>query len=223
MPELSWAVWHDPAPALSEGESARRGRSAIRARLRRIRRHSRASRDRSPGRRPVHRPHRTHYRPVHRWHRTRWRARACAGLGLLPRQGYSTVNYVFGPVPSRRLGQSLGIDTIPLKTCNWNCVYCQLGRTRPVTHTRKEYFARTEILAEVQRALAAHEPGQIDWVTFVGSGEPTLHEGIGWLIEQVKALTTIPVAVITNGSFLYDPEVRQGLAVADAVLPTLDA
>lgn len=133
------------------------------------------------------------------------------------------MNYVFGPVPSRRLGQSLGIDTIPLKTCNWNCVYCQLGRTRPVTHTRKEYFARTEILAEVQRALAAHEPGQIDWVTFVGSGEPTLHEGIGWLIEQVKALTTIPVAVITNGSFLYDPEVRQGLAVADAVLPTLDA
>ena len=133
------------------------------------------------------------------------------------------MQYVFGPVPSRRLGQSLGIDTIPLKTCNWNCVYCQLGRTHPVTNERREYYPRRDILAEVQQALAAHEPGEIDWVTFVGSGEPTLHAGIGWLVAQVKALTTLPVAVITNGSLLDDPEVRDALALADAVLPTLDA
>lgn len=133
------------------------------------------------------------------------------------------MNYVFGPVPSRRLGQSLGIDTIPLKTCNWNCAYCQLGRTQPVTHTRKDYFSPTDILAEVKQTLAAHKPGDIDWVTFVGSGEPTLHASIGWLIEQVKTLTDIPVAVITNGSLLYQPRMRHDLAAADAVLPTLDA
>jgi wyosine [tRNA(Phe)-imidazoG37] synthetase (radical SAM superfamily) len=141
------------------------------------------------------------------------------------------MKYVFGPVPSRRLGQSLGIDTIPLKTCNWNCVYCQLGRTVPLTNRRQEYFPRDEILAEVEQALAAHKPGEIDWVTFVGSGEPALHAGLGWLIQKVKELTDtstgsvhrLPVAVITNGALLYLPEVREELAAADAVLPTLDA
>jgi len=133
------------------------------------------------------------------------------------------MNYVFGPVPSRRLGQSLGIDTIPLKTCNWNCVYCQLGRSLPLTNERREYIPREEILAEVKSALVSHQPGEIDWITFVGSGEPTLHSGIGWLIRQVKSLTEIPVAVITNGSLLYQPEAREELSAADAVLPTLDA
>ncbi len=133
------------------------------------------------------------------------------------------MNYVFGPVPSRRLGQSLGVDTIPLKTCNWNCVYCQLGRTRPVTNERKAYFPAEDILAEVRQALESHQPGEIDWVTFVGSGEPTLHSGIGYLIRQVKALTDLPVAVITNGSLLYLPKVREELRAADAVMPTLDA
>lgn len=133
------------------------------------------------------------------------------------------MKYVFGPVPSRRLGQSLGIDTIPLKTCNWNCVYCQLGRTQPVIHKRAEYIPRADILAEVGQALAARKPGEIDWVTFVGSGEPTLHTSIGWMIEQVKFLTEIPAAVITNGSLLYNPQLRRDLAAADAVLPTLDA
>jgi wyosine [tRNA(Phe)-imidazoG37] synthetase (radical SAM superfamily) len=133
------------------------------------------------------------------------------------------MKYVFGPVPSRRLGQSLGIDTIPLKTCNWNCVYCQLGRSVPLTSERGEYFPRADILAEVKQELAAHQTGEIDWVTFVGSGEPTLHSGIGWLIRQVKALTNLPVAVITNGSLLYLPEVCIELSTADAILPTLDA
>jgi wyosine [tRNA(Phe)-imidazoG37] synthetase (radical SAM superfamily) len=133
------------------------------------------------------------------------------------------MKYVFGPVPSRRLGQSLGIDTIPLKTCNWNCVYCQLGRTRPLTNIRKVYFPPDDILKEVEEALKSHEPGEIDWVTFVGSGEPTLHADIGWLIRQVKEFTDLPVAVITNGALLYLPEVRQDLMAADSVLPSLDA
>ena len=133
------------------------------------------------------------------------------------------MKFVYGPVPSRRLGQSLGIDTIPLKTCNWNCVYCQLGRTVPLTNERSEYFPSEEIISEVQETLTTHKSGEIDWVTFVGSGEPTLHANIGWLIRQVKEITDLPVAVITNGSLLYLPEVRQDLMAADAVLPSLDA
>ncbi len=133
------------------------------------------------------------------------------------------MKYVFGPVPSRRLGQSLGIDPVPLKTCNWNCIYCQLGRSKPLVNERREYFPREEILAEVEQALASHAPGDIDWVTFIGSGETTLHAGIGWLIQQVKSLTCLPVAVITNGSLLYQPKVRLELSAADAVLPSLDA
>jgi wyosine [tRNA(Phe)-imidazoG37] synthetase (radical SAM superfamily) len=131
--------------------------------------------------------------------------------------------YVFGPVPSRRLGQSLGIDTIPLKTCNWNCVYCQLGRSEPLINQRQAYFPREAILAETRAALVEHKPGEIDWITFVGSGEPTLHSDIGWLIGEVKKLTETPVAVITNGSLLYRADVRAELARADAIMPTLDA
>jgi wyosine [tRNA(Phe)-imidazoG37] synthetase (radical SAM superfamily) len=130
---------------------------------------------------------------------------------------------VYGPVPSRRLGQSLGIDPIPLKTCNWNCVYCQLGRTVPLNNERREYLPRNDILEQVERTLARHKPGEIDWVTFVGSGEPTLHISLGWLIRKVKVATDLPVAVITNGSLLYLPEVRQELSASSAVMPSLDA
>lgn len=137
--------------------------------------------------------------------------------------GKGVMKYIFGPVPSRRLGQSLGVDTIPPKTCNWNCIYCQLGRTKPLKIERKPYYPPEEILAEVDKALEAHQPGEIDWVTFVGSGEPTLHADMGHLIHGVKQMTSLPVAVITNGSLLYRPEVRQELLLADAVLPSLDA
>lgn len=130
---------------------------------------------------------------------------------------------VFGPIPSRRLGRSLGIDPVPLKTCNWNCIYCQLGRTRPLTNERREYVSLPTILNEVEQALAIRAPDDIDWVTIVGSGEPTLHSGIGELIHALKRLTTIPVAVITNGSLLYLPDVREALCAADAVLPTFSA
>lgn len=133
---------------------------------------------------------------------------------------------VYGPVPSRRLGQSLGIDPIPQKACNYNCVYCQLGRTVRLTHHRQDFFPPEAILAEALRVLAGWDlqsTAPIDYVTFVGQGEPLLCASLGWLIRQVKAHTDIPVAVITNGSLLFLPEVRQELSAADVVLPSLDA
>ncbi|NOZ79093.1 MAG: radical SAM protein [Acidobacteria bacterium] len=130
---------------------------------------------------------------------------------------------VFGPVPSRRLGRSLGIDPIPLKTCNWNCVYCQLGRTSHVVNERKEWVPESLVLEQAGRALERHTAGEIDWITFVGSGEPTLHSGLGRLIRGVKRMTSIPVAVITNGALLHRADVREELSAADAVLPSLDA
>lgn len=86
--------------------------------------------------------------------------------------------WVFGPLPTRRLGWSLGIDTVPPKTCNWNCVYCQLGRTHPLTTERKTYAPPAEILAAIRARLAALPAGAVDWITFVASGEGTLHRGI---------------------------------------------
>jgi wyosine [tRNA(Phe)-imidazoG37] synthetase (radical SAM superfamily) len=133
------------------------------------------------------------------------------------------VKTVFGPIPSRRLGQSLGIDPIPLKTCNWNCVYCQLGRSRPMTNKRKVYVDPALVKAQLTGVLNSHLPGEIDWLTFVGSGEPTLHVGLGEMIQSIKEMTNIPVAVITNGALLFLPQVRDDLREADAVLPSLDA
>ena len=131
------------------------------------------------------------------------------------------MKYVFGPVSSKRLGQSLGVDLLPPKSCTWNCVYCQLGRTRQFVTERSEFFPKEEILKEIVDALGSNP--SIDWITFVGSGETTLYKGIGWLIHEVKQRTSIPVAVITNGSLLHLPEVRHELLEADAVLPSLNA
>jgi wyosine [tRNA(Phe)-imidazoG37] synthetase (radical SAM superfamily) len=142
---------------------------------------------------------------------------------LVEEKGLGRMRFVYGPIPSRRLGQSLGIDPIPFKTCNWNCVYCQLGRSTPMTNERRDYFPSDEIVREVRASIESHQPGEIDWITFVGSGEPTLHASLGRMIEQIKGLTDIPVAVITNGGLLYQPEVRKDLTKADAVLPSLDA
>ena len=133
------------------------------------------------------------------------------------------MQYVYGPIPSRRLGQSLGVDPIPLKTCNWNCVYCQLGRTSSLVNERREWAPRQAIVDEVAAVLAAHAPGTIDHVSFVGSGEPTLHIGLGWMIQRVQALSSVPVAVITNGALLCDATVRSELLAADVVMPTLSA
>ncbi len=135
----------------------------------------------------------------------------------------SALKHVFGPVPSRRLGRSLGVDPVPLKTCNLSCVYCQLGRTRRPVTRRGAFFSAGEIFTEVATALARNEPGAIDWITFVGSGESTLYSCLGSLIRRVKSLTDLPVAVITNGSLLTLARVRDELMTADAVLPSLDA
>ncbi len=131
------------------------------------------------------------------------------------------MKYVFGPISSKRLGQSLGVDLLPPKSCTWNCIYCQLGKTKKYVTERQEFFPREEILNEIRQTLALNQP--LDWITFVGSGETMLYKGIGWLIAEVKKLTTVPVAVITNGSLLSLPEYREELLLADAVLPSLNA
>jgi len=133
------------------------------------------------------------------------------------------MRFVFGPVPSRRLGQSLGVDPVPPKTCNWNCVYCQIGHTTGLHTERQDFFPPDDILAEIRGAVAAAGPDSVDWITFVGSGETALCSSLGRLIREVKGMTDIPVAVITNGSLLHLPSVRDELCAADAVLPTVDA
>ena len=129
--------------------------------------------------------------------------------------------YLYGPVPSRRLGRSLGIDIVPPKICTLDCVYCQIGRTTQKTLERAEYVPVDEVAGEVKLRLA--EGLEADFLTIGGSGEPTLNSRLGRLIDQIKGLTDIPVAVLTNGSLLYEEEVRQACAKADVVLPSLDA
>ena len=128
---------------------------------------------------------------------------------------------VFGPVPSRRLGLSLGISPLPRKTCNYACVYCQLGRTRQMTNQRQEFVPWETIREEFSNFLQSGVP--FDVVTIVGEGEPTLYAQIEELIGAVQTLTDKPVAVITNGSLLAVEEVRSALKKADLVLPSLDA
>jgi wyosine [tRNA(Phe)-imidazoG37] synthetase (radical SAM superfamily) len=130
---------------------------------------------------------------------------------------------IYGPTASRRLGRSLGVDPVPLKTCDWNCVYCQLGRTSPFALDRQVYVPTDALLAELQGVLTELGPDALDWVTFAGSGEPTLHSDLGHMIREAKAMSPTPVAVITNGSLLWRPDVREELLAADAVMPTLVA
>jgi len=131
------------------------------------------------------------------------------------------MKYVYGPVPSRRLGISLGISPIPKKTCNYSCIYCQLGRTDHMTNTRQMFFSVEEIMAEFDQIL--REKIHFDVVTIVGEGEPTLYLGLGELIDEIKKRTDKPVAVITNGALLYDSQLQSELGRADIVLPTMDA
>ena len=130
------------------------------------------------------------------------------------------LKYVFGPVPSRRLGKSLGISPIPRKTCNYSCIYCQLGRTDKMTGERKEFFPLKDIINEFKEYLK--ESFDFDVVTIVGEGEPTLYSKLGELIKEVKKITDKPVAVITNGALLSSKEVRGELMNADIVLPSID-
>ncbi|MBM4338150.1 MAG: radical SAM protein [Deltaproteobacteria bacterium] len=130
--------------------------------------------------------------------------------------------HLYGPVPSRRLGRSLGIDLVPHKICTYDCIYCQIGKTTQKTWVREEYISVNEILEEIERFLK-EEASSIDYLSLGGSGEPTLHSGIGRLIRGIKAITSIPVAVITNGALFYEQSVRDDLLMADVVLPSMDA
>lgn len=123
-------------------------------------------------------------------------------------------------VPSRRLGRSLGVDLVPHKACSFDCIYCQLGRTTDLTVTRRPGPGVETLVAEVREALA--EQPRPEFLTISGSGEPTLYEPLGELIEALGQVFR-PLAVLTNGSLLVDPEVRAALAGADVVLPSLDA
>lgn len=134
------------------------------------------------------------------------------------------MKYLFGPVNSRRLGLSLGIDLLPAKTCNFNCIYCEVGPTTKLTSIRREYIPTEEILAEVDQFFTDKKNQlHIDVVTITAAGEPTLHSDIGKIIHHVKMSTQKPVVVLTNGSLLYLQEVRQALLKADIVIPSLDA
>lgn len=130
------------------------------------------------------------------------------------------MEHIFGPVLSRRLGFSLGVDLVPFKTCSLDCFYCQLGRTTHKTIERRAYIALDRIISELKEALAQNQ--KIDYITLSGSGEPTLNLNSGKIITTIKEITDVPVAVLTNGTLLHLESVRNELMAADLVVPSLD-
>ncbi|MBW1893968.1 MAG: radical SAM protein [Deltaproteobacteria bacterium] len=128
--------------------------------------------------------------------------------------------YLFGPVPSRRFGRSLGVDLTPFKTCDFDCIFCQLGKTSQKTVERKDYVPIKEVIAEIENWLETD--GNADYITLSGSGEPTLHTGFGKVLEFLKE-SSIPSVLLTNGSMLSLPEVRHAASYADIVKVSLSA
>jgi wyosine [tRNA(Phe)-imidazoG37] synthetase (radical SAM superfamily) len=135
------------------------------------------------------------------------------------------MRYIYGPVNSRRLGLSLGITLTPYKICSFDCIYCQLGKTSKITAERKEYLPFEEILEELRVWLQNNisEADKLNYITISGSGEPTLNTKIGELIGEIRKISSVPVAVITNASLLNIPLVRKELLGADLIAPSLDA
>jgi wyosine [tRNA(Phe)-imidazoG37] synthetase (radical SAM superfamily) len=130
--------------------------------------------------------------------------------------------YLFGPVPSRRLGVSLGIDLIPLKTCSLDCVYCECGKTTHLTTERNEYIPIDRVIGELESYLKSNPP--LDYITFAGSGEPTLNNGLGTVISYLKNnFGQYRTCLLTNGTLFTDPEVRAEITGADLIIPSLDA
>jgi len=130
---------------------------------------------------------------------------------------------VFGPIPSRRLGRSLGVNNIPPKVCSYSCVYCQVGLTDSMSIERKEFYPAEEIVKEIFQRVEQHSSAgeRIDYITFAPDGEPTLDINIGKVIKLIKPLG-IKIAVITNSSLLSDKEVREDLLLADWVSVKID-
>lgn len=132
-----------------------------------------------------------------------------------------TYRYLFGPVPSRRLGRSLGVDLTPRKTCTLDCVFCQLGRTTHNTMVRKEYVPVETVLAELDAWIK--EKGQTDVITLSGSGEPTLHSGFGEVLRFIRSRSPFPGVLLTNGTLLRLPEVQEAACHAHIVKVSLSA
>lgn len=132
-----------------------------------------------------------------------------------------TSRRVFGPIRSKRLGKSLGIDVTPHKTCSYDCVYCSLGANDKTTLNAKNFYSVEAIIFELQSELHKHK--NINYITISGSGEPTLYSNLKKLILEIKNITEIPLSIITNGSTLYKQEVRSSLLGLDIVIPSLDA
>ena len=129
--------------------------------------------------------------------------------------------YIFGPVPSRRFGRSLGVDLLPLKTCSLDCIFCQLGRTKEKTTNRKVYVPTEEVIKELESWLSRGI--ETDVVTLSGSGEPTLHSHFGDVLEFIRSNTNIPTVLLTNGTMLHLPEVRKAASLAHMVKISLSA
>lgn len=129
--------------------------------------------------------------------------------------------YLFGPVPSRRLGRSLGVDLVPRKTCSYDCVFCQVGTTTALTFERREYVPTEDVVGELASWFDAD--GEADVITLSGSGEPTLHSRFGAVIDAVHELGSVPIALLTNGSLLWMDEVREQAGRADIVKVSLSA
>ncbi|MBN1268349.1 MAG: radical SAM protein [Kiritimatiellae bacterium] len=129
--------------------------------------------------------------------------------------------YLFGPVPSRRFGRSLGVDLTPFKTCSLNCVFCQLGRTAAHTIERREFVPTVDVLVELADWIA--QGIRADYITLSGSGEPTLHSRFGDILDFVRSRSTIPTALLTNGTLLHLPEVRTSACKAGVVKVSLSA
>lgn len=135
------------------------------------------------------------------------------------------MKYIYGPVNSRRLGLSLGLSLTPHKTCNLDCIYCQLGKTKEPTSLIREYVKIEDILDELKSWIQENpaEAKQLRFITISGSGEPTLNIKIGGLINRIREISNYSIAVITNATLLSSPEVRSSLLGADLIVPSLDA
>jgi wyosine [tRNA(Phe)-imidazoG37] synthetase (radical SAM superfamily) len=131
-------------------------------------------------------------------------------------------NYLFGPVPSRRLGISLGVDLVPMKTCTLNCIYCECGASTHLTLERKEYVPFVAVEQELSHYFE-NNPAP-DVITFSGSGEPTLNSRIGDVLHFIKNhIQDIPTAILTNGTLFSQKQVREDIASATVIIPSLDA